>query len=363
MAGGLGPAYAQTDVMHDRSYLISSLANPNRAVRKQAEAALADLDRQQALQQRDQYLQQQDAHFQAQQRRIEAHQNALEMDRQLKIDRDTEIDEQGHGLLLSMMQLDAAKRRGQITKDQYDQGILDAAAQFPMGLRHPEAKRHLEFVTKEADRQNEFNNRRQLSEATKLSAKFGVPVQTDPATGLPSLQHTYDLAAQTPRGQVELSTTRPAPEKIIQRYAHVVGAMEQRAAEQQADIKRQEGLNVAARKENVPYNPTYDVTSASISGGLKGYRTEKERLEAAYPQLNPNNSPSAQPAGAVPTTSQAAPAATPSVQQQDPESMPWNIPGVQSPDVTITPSPTPEATTPPAPVHLGTYNPATGEFE
>ena len=58
MAGGLGPAYGQTDVMHDRSYLIANLASRNRAVREQARAALDDLDGQQVLQQRDNYLQQ-----------------------------------------------------------------------------------------------------------------------------------------------------------------------------------------------------------------------------------------------------------------------------------------------------------------
>ncbi len=148
MAGGLGPAYAQTDVMHDRSYLIRQLASHSRGERQQAAVALADLNRQEAQQRQDYALAQRDAALQqrhieheATQRRIIAHQNAAEMDKQLKMDRDTEIDEQGHGLLLSMMQLDAQKRRGEISKDQYDQGILDAATQFPLGLRHPEAKK------------------------------------------------------------------------------------------------------------------------------------------------------------------------------------------------------------------------------
>ncbi len=319
MAGGLGQAYGQTDVMHDRSYLISQMANRNRAIRQQAAAALDNLDRQQALQQRDQALQQHQMAQEATQRRITAHQNAMEMDKQLKIDRDTEIDEQGHGLLLSMMKLDAAKRRGEITKDQYDQGLLDAAAQFPLGLRHPEAKKHLEFVTQEADRQNQFLARRKVIEDAKSAARV----------------------------------SGPPPEKIAQRYARVQGTLDQYQTALDSDIKRQEATNIAAKIEKAPYNPNLDNESRVINSNLTGARTEAQFLEQSYPQLAGQVQPTQSVATPAPTL---APSPTP-----DTRPVPgFNIPVLENtapqpsatPDQTpiSTPSPSPEATATPPPL-------------
>ena len=83
----------------------------------------------------------------------------------------------------------------------------------------------------------------------------------------------------------------------------------------------------------------------------------KRDFQDRYSELNQNNSPS--PAGAAPTST-PAPAATP-VAPQDP----WAFLGIPdasptaSPEATVAPVETPT----PAPTHLGTYNPATGEFE
>ncbi len=332
MAGGLGPAYGQTDVMHDRSYLISNLANRNRAVREQARQALADLDRQQYLQQRDQALQQHQINQEATQRRITAHQNAMEMDKQLKIDRDTEIDEQGHGAMLSMMQLEAAKRRGDITKAQFDDGLLNVAAQFPLASRHPEASKHLEFLSHEADNQNTFLDRLKSREDAKAATRI----------------------------------SGPPPEKIAQRYARVQGTLDQYQTALDSDIKRQEATNIAAKIEKAPYNPNLDNESRVINSNLTGARTEAQFLEQSYPQLTGQVQQTQSVAAPTPEPS-ATPSPAPS--DQTPQEPGFNIPILaNTAPATVpvgTPSPSPEATTAPAttPVHLGKYNPETGEFE
>ncbi len=340
MAGGLGSAYGQTDVMHDRSYLISQMANRSRAVRQQAAAALDNLDRQQALQQRDQALQQHQMAQEATQRRITAHQNAMEMDKQLKIDRDTEIDEQGHGAMLSMMQLEAAKRRGDITKAQFDDGLLNVAAQFPLASRHPEASKHLEFLSHEADKQNTFLDRLKAREDAKSTARMSGPV----------------------------------PEKIAQRYAKLQGDIVNYEGLRKADYARQAKAN--AGTENVPYNPTFDDAAAKISAPLAASYRDAEILQNAYPQLNQLsqgrqiqqiqsevNTPSPQPSPEPSPTPDTRP-----VQGFDipilantapqPSSTPISTPS-PSPEATATTEPLPTQT----PVHLGKYNPETGEFE
>jgi hypothetical protein len=194
------------------------------AVGRAARFQLQNLDRQQAFAQRSQSLsqrndalqqrlafrdaalQQNDIHFNANQTRLEAHDAATQAYHQLSTDRDTEIDQQGHGLMNSMLQLDGALRRGEISKDQYDQGLLDAGQQFPLGTRHPEAARHYEFAITEADKQNAFNQRRELTQVAKIGAKYGIDPQFDPETGRPSIELTQQAALQTPKGKNEALT-------------------------------------------------------------------------------------------------------------------------------------------------------------
>ncbi len=369
MAGGLGAAYAQTDVMHDRSYLIRQLASRHRADREQARAALDNLNRQEALQQRDIALEQRDAaiqqrqlNFEANQRRIMAHQNALEMDKQLKIDRDTEIDEQGHGLLLSMMKLEAAKRRGEINKDQFDQGLVDAATQFPLGLRHPEAKKHLEFATHEADRQNTVTANRELTQAEKIGAKYGIEPQIDPDTGRPSIQLTQQAALKTPKGQTEaigqLNT------EMMHKYGVTTGVRSLFNP-----IAPHVGTDASGKQVK---NPTHVAVPFMNKEGKEGsvpvpkplFDQMKANFQDRYAAIN-------QPIAAR-TIANIQQSPTPAPEPSPtPDTRPvpgFNIPilGNTAPAAPIsTPSPSPEATATPvqAPTHLGTYNPATGEFE
>lgn len=208
--------HGQTDVLHDPNYLIATAQNPNRHIAQAAILRLHDLYRQDALAQRNEALQQRlgfrqavldqnDIHFNANQSRLEAHDLANQAYHQLSTDRDTEIDQQGHGLMNSMLQLDGALRRGEITKDQYDQGLLDAGQQFPLGTRHPEAARHYEFAITEADKQNAFNARRELTQVAKIGAKYGIDPQLDDE-GRPSLALTQQAALQTPKGKNEALT-------------------------------------------------------------------------------------------------------------------------------------------------------------
>jgi hypothetical protein len=321
---GLGRAYNQTDVMHDRSYLIANLANPRKAVREQAKIALADLDRQEALAQRDQLLQQrQDEQFQRQlnfeanQRRIMAHTGSLELDRQLKIDRDTEIDEQGHGLLQAMMRLDAAKRRGEINKDQYDQGLLQAGEQFPLGTRHPEAARHYNFAVQEADRQNDFNARKQFAEAARVGAKHGIGVQPDPETGLPSVEHTQLAALQTPKGKNEalgqLNTEMAHKYGITTGVGSLFNPVSPHVGTDAAGNQVENPTHVA-----IPFVDQKTGTVGKIPVPTPLFDQMKTDFQDRYFSLNP---PSAQPAGAVPTT--AAPATIPTIgSQADYEALP-----------------------------------------
>jgi hypothetical protein len=315
---GLGAAYDQTDVMHDRSYLIANLAHSNKRIRQQAEVALANLDRQEALAQRDYGLQQRDLalqnqqqaqlqhqlNWEANQRRLLAHTGSLELDRQLKMDRDTEIDEQGYGLLQSMMKLDAAKRRGEITKDQYDQGLIQAGEQFPLGTRHPEAAKHYQFAVTEADRQNDFNARKQFAEAARVGARYGIGVQSDPETGLPSIEHTQLAALQTPKGKNEalgqLNT------EMAHKYGITTGVgslFNPVAPHVGTDAEGNQVENPTHTA--IPFVDTKTGTVGKLAVPTQLFDQMKTDFQDRYFALNP---PSAQPAGAAPTASTAAPA-------------------------------------------------------
>ncbi len=327
MPGGLGQAYGQTDVLHDRSYLISQLAHPNRHIRQQAEVALADLNHQEALQQRDyalaqrdQGLQQQElnqaqhqANFEANQRRIMAHTGSLELDRQLKMDRDTEIDEQGHGLLTGMMKLDAGLRRGEITKNQYDDGLLGLGQQYPLGLRHPEAARHYDFAITEADKQNAFNARREYTQAAKIGAKYGIAPQMDPETGIASVAHTQQAALQTPKGRNEALGNLNT--EMDRKYGITTGVSSL--------------FNPVAPHTSPDEGQTIDLPFVDKTGQVQKLNVPMDRFNQMKSDFNDRyfalNPPSAQQAGAVQTGAQpnAAPAAIPTIgSQQDYEALP-----------------------------------------
>ncbi len=135
----------------------------------------------------------------------------------------------------------------------------------------------------------------------------------------------------------------PPPEKIAQRYARVKGTVDQYEAELKGDITRQATANKGTR--DVPYNPAFDTAAATIAGNLSGAKSELNQLTQAYPNLvQPTNAEQPQPV--VPTAQPVVPNPAPTAALPSP---------------TIAPNDT--VTTTPTPTHLGTYNPATGEFD
>ncbi len=315
---GSNGAYGQTDVLHDPNYLIATAQNPNKHIAQAAILRLHDLYRQDALAQRNAALQQRlgfrqaaldqnDIHFQANQTRLQAHDDATQAYHQLSTDRDTEIDQQGHGLMNSMLQLDGALRRGEISKDQYDQGLLDAGQQFPLGTRHPEAARHYEFAITEADKQNAFNARRELTQVAKIGAKYGIDPQFDPETGQPSLALTQQAALQTPKGKNEALTQMN--HEMAAKYGVPTGV-----GSLFNPIAPHVGTDAQGNQVDNPTHvalPFLDVKTNTV-GKLpvpnQLFDQMKQDFGDRYFALNP---PSVvQPAGAAtPTTSPAAPAA------------------------------------------------------
>jgi len=312
----LGQEIRSTDVLHDPNYLIATAQNPNPRIREAAILRLHQLNqdnrldqryafRDAALAQRQQALEQNDIHFQANQSRLTAHDLANEAYHQLSTDRDTEIDQQGHGLMQTMLGLDGALRRGEISKDQYDEGLLQAGQQFPLGTRHPEAARHYEFAITEADKQNAFNARRELTQVAKIGAKYGIDPQFDPETGLPSIELTQQAALQTPKGKIE--ALGYLNKEMAQKYGVTTGV---------GSLFNPIAPHVGTDAEgNQIENPTHvalpfqDQKTGAIGKlpvPVPLFNQMKSDFNDRYFALNP----SAQTAGAVPTTSSAAPVAT-----------------------------------------------------
>ncbi len=321
--GGLGGAYNQTTPSDLRNVWLAESGRKD-AVGRAARFQLQNLDRKQAFAQRDSVLsqrndalqqrlafrdaalQQNDIHFNANQTRLEAHDAATQAYHQLSTDRDTEIDQQGHGLMNSMLQLDGALRRGEISKDQYDQGLLDAGQQFPLGTRHPEAARHYEFAITEADKQNAFNARRELTQVAKIGAKYGIDPQFDPETGQPSLALTQQAALQTPKGKNEaltqmnheMSAKYGVPTGVGSLFNPIAPHVGTDAQGNQVDNPTHVALPFLDAKTNT-------VGKLPVPNQL--FDQMKADFNDKYFALNPPST--GQPAGAAPTAPNAAPAA------------------------------------------------------
>ncbi len=242
-----------------------------------------------------------------------AHPGSLELDRQLKMDRDTEIDEQGHGLLTGMMKLDAGLRRGEITKSQYDDGLLGLGQQYPLGLRHPEAARHYDFAITEADKQNAFNARREYTQAAKIGAKYGIAPQMDPETGIASVAHTQLAALQTPKGRNEALGNLNT--EMARKYGITTGVSSL--------------FNPVAPHTSPDEGQTIDLPFVDHTGQVQKLNVPIDRFNQMKSDFNDRyfalNPPSTQQAGAAQTGAQpnAAPAAIPTIgSQQDYESLP-----------------------------------------
>ncbi len=307
--------YGQTDVLHDPNYLIATARNPNRHIAQAAILQLHNLYAQQALEQRSaalgfrqNELDQNDIHFQANQRRMMAHEAASESFRQLSTDRETEIDEQGHGLLQTMGYLDSALRRGEISKDQYDQGLLDAGQQFPLGTRHPEAARHYEFAITEADKQNAFNQRRELTQVAKIGAKYGIDPQFDPETGRPSIELTQQAALQTPKGKNEALTQMN--HEMAAKYGVPTGVgslFNPIAPHVGTDAQGNQVDQSVATHVALPFLDAKTNTVGKLPVPNQLFDQMKADFGDRYFALNPPST--GQSAGAVPTAQNAAPAA------------------------------------------------------
>ncbi len=343
----LGQQIRSTDVLHDPNYLIATAQNPNPRIREGAILRLHDLYQQQRLSQRDQALaqradllqqrlayrdaalEQNDIHFQSNQTRLQAHDAATQAYHQLSTDRDTEIDQQGHGLMNSMLQLDGALRRGEISKDQYDEGLLQAGQQFPLGTRHPEAARHYEFAITEADKQNAFNARRELTQVAKIGAKYGIDPQFDPETGRPSIELTQQAALQTPKGKIE--ALGQMNHEMAAKYGVTTGV---------GSLFNPIAPHVGTDAEgNQIENPTHvalpfldQKTNAvgKLSVPIDRFNQMKADFNDRYFALNPPST--AQPAGAVQTGTlpNAAPAAPQTVKMQSPTGSVQDIPADQA---------------------------------
>ncbi len=317
--------HGQTDVLHDPNYLIATAQNPNKHIAQTAILRLHDLYRQDALAQRNEALQQRlgfrqaaldqnDIHFQANQTRMQAHDLASQAYHQLSTDRDTEIDQQGHGLMNSMLQLDGALRRGEISKDQYDEGLLEAGQQFPLGTRHPEAARHYEFAITEADKQNAFNARRELTQVAKIGAKYGIDPQFDPETGRPSIELTQQAALQTPKGKNEalgqMNHEMAAKYGVTTGVGSLFNPIAPHVGTDAQGNQVDNPTHVA-----LPYADPKTGKVAALPVPVPLFNQMKADFNDRYFAL----SPSAQPAGAVPTQApqSAAPAVVPQIGSAD----------------------------------------------
>ncbi len=355
--GGLGGAYNQTDVWHDRGWLEANLHGSNRSMQRAAKFALQNLNQQERLAQRqdsvqqslglraaglqqrsdmfqqrqglaqqslglrelamqdrnsyrDAVLDQNAVHFEANQIRMKAHDDATQAYHQLSTDRDTEIDQQGHGLMQTMLGLDGALRRGEISKDQYDEGLMQAGQQFPLGIRHPEAARHYEFAITEADKQNAFNARRELTQVAKIGAKYGIDPQFDPETGRPSIELTQQAALQTPKGKNE--ALGMMNKEMAQKYGVTTGVgslfnpIAPHVGTDETGAQVENPTHVA-----LPFQDQKTGAIGKLPVPVPLFNQMKSDFQDRYFALNPPST--GQPAGAAPTTIQAAPAAMPEI--------------------------------------------------
>lgn len=159
---------------------------------------------------------------QARERRIMAHQNLQQNLQMAKVDRETDIDEHGAALVQALPHLRSMLRNGQISKEEYDAGVLDVIGKYgTLGMHHPGAAQLVNHYLEEADKQNAFTQRRSISESTKIAAKYGIEPQMDPETGEPSIELTRQAAFQTDKGRGEV--LKGLNEEMKQKYGLGVG--------------------------------------------------------------------------------------------------------------------------------------------
>lgn len=152
----------------------------------------------------------------ARERRMLAHQSLQENLQLAKTDRETDIDEHGAALVRVLPQLRGMLRNGQISKEEYDSSVLDAVGKYgTLGTHHPGAAQLVNHYLEEADKQNAFTQRRNISEVTKMAARYGVEPQLD-ENGEPSIELTRAAALQSDRGRGEV--LKGLNEEMKQKY-------------------------------------------------------------------------------------------------------------------------------------------------
>lgn len=152
---------ARQNFESQREGLINQLGTANRRQAVQIQARLKGID--QAEHNID---------WEADRRMRAAHEYNQQNDKELSLQRRATIDEHGAYLMSAMANLDNLFHQGSISRDEYDDGILKAMQQYPMGIENPAAARHLNYTTQRQDRMADFEQRNQLRTDVRSAAKL-----------------------------------------------------------------------------------------------------------------------------------------------------------------------------------------------
>lgn len=195
---------ARNNLDQRRQLIVNQLPFANRHQARALTAELHGIDMAQRMDFARQRDAQRQANFEANQARLLSHTQALEADKAIRRERDTRIDQMGADAMIRMDGLDKAYRSGQISKEQFDDGMLGLGqTHFEALHRHPEAAKHWAAYLDQDQKMSAYQERLSLREAAKLQARYGVPIQTDPNSGEIDFDAMHRAAMGTPRGQGE----------------------------------------------------------------------------------------------------------------------------------------------------------------
>jgi hypothetical protein len=152
---------ARQNFESQRAGLIDSLAHANYRQARQITAQLHGID--QAEHALD---------WEASHRMQAAHEYNQQHDKELSLQRRATIDEHGAYLMSAMANLDNLFHSGQIDHEEYNDGILKAMQQYPLGIENPAAARHLNYTVARQDRMADFEQRNQLRTTVRANEKL-----------------------------------------------------------------------------------------------------------------------------------------------------------------------------------------------
>lgn len=144
-----------------RAGLIDSLGHANRRQGLQIAAQLHGIDQSEHA-----------LDWEADRRMRSAHDYNQQHDKELSLQRRATIDEHGAYLMSAMANLDNLFHQGQISHEEYNDGILKAMKQYPMGIENPAAARHLDYTIARQDRMADFEQRNQLRTSVRGTEKL-----------------------------------------------------------------------------------------------------------------------------------------------------------------------------------------------